>query len=195
MKTRNYHLRRRLAMIKLHFLRAFSGILMLLILSSTAAGVEDACRWEGADQIAAPVKETVIASGDRDTYSGTIHVFVTEIEGRWEDADDQIFPYAFLSFALQEPFSLGENDSLTWEVQWDGNLYGFGNVQESNLKVVAAVFNAASYTNYSDPPSGAPFAVHEIDACAAATCGTTGYNVAPTGFTHTVLVQEGATST
>ncbi|MCK4655686.1 MAG: hypothetical protein KAT85_01605 [candidate division Zixibacteria bacterium] len=62
------------------------------------------------------------------------------------------------------------------------------------MKVIAAVFNSSSYTGYSNPPSSAPFAVHEVDATAGATSGTTGYNVETESFTHSVLVEDGSTT-
>lgn len=174
--------------------------LILLLLLGTASG-HDAVRWEPPNRVTPQAEVTpVLESGDRDTYTGMLRVYVAEKRGRWEDNDGEIFSNAFLGFALVEPVTVGENDSLEWSVEWNGadfhdvDGHPYNDLAENNVKVVAAVFNSASYTNYSDPPSGAPFAVHEVDAVAGTMPGRTGYNVAPTGFTHTVLVEDGATT-
>jgi len=177
------------------------GLALVLLLSGAAAGIEDACRWESGNRITVPVQENpAIESGDRDLYSGTIRVYVTEITGRWDDENGVPFHNAFLSFALEESVILSETDSLMWSLQWDGHDYTdmnglpYSDVREDNIKVTAAVFNSASYTGYSDPPSGYPFAVHEVDAAAGAKCGGTGYNLTASDFTHSVFVEDGSTT-
>ncbi len=181
-------------MMRRYCLPGATGLILILFLFGSAYGVEDACRWESPHSYVPSALETVLQSGDKDTYSGTIRVYVTEIIGRWEDAGDSAFHNAFLSFALQEGISLTETDTLSWNLEWDGNDFGFGDIQEDNIKVMAAVFNSAGYTGYSDPPSGQPFTVHEVDACAGATSGTTGYNEVTEDFTHSVLVEDGSTT-
>lgn len=187
-------------MMRRYYMPGVMGLISLLFLFGTALG-HDAVRWESLNQVTSQTEATpVLESGDRDTYTGTIRVYVAEKRGRWYDNDGNIFSNAFLGFALVEPISVGETDSLEWSVEWNGadfqDVAGnpYDDIVEGNMKVVAAVFNSASYTNYSDPPSGAPFAVHEVDAVAGAVPGRTGYNVAPTGFTHGVLVEDGATT-
>ncbi len=177
------------------------GLILVLLLFGTATGIEDACRWESSNQTTVPVQETpALLSGDRATYTGTIRVFVTEKVGRWSDSQGKPFHNAFLSFALEEAISLNETDSMMWHLEWDGNDYDdaegdpYDDVVESNIKVIAAVFNSASYTGYSDPPSGYPFTVHEVDAVAGAKCGGTGHNLTFGTFTHSVLVQDGGTT-
>jgi len=174
-----------------------AGLVLFLLLFGTATG-EDACRWERPDHQMVSTREPVMESGDKDVYTGIIRVYVTEIAGRWNDADGKRFHNAFLAFALEENINLNETDTLTWESEWDGHdyfdAYGvpYSDIQEDNIKVIAAVFNSAGYPGYSDPPSGYAFTVHEVDACAAATCGTTGYNLVNNDFTHSVLVEDGA---
>ncbi len=132
------------------------------------------------------------------TYSGTIRVYVVEDPSRWLNDNDQPFRNAFLDFALQEDVSLGEGDSITWEILWDGHDYfdangqPYDDLQETNIRVIAAVFDSSGYPWYSDPPSGNEFAVHEIDASAEAKCGTTGYNMLNADFTHSILVEYAA---
>lgn len=144
-----------------------------------------------------PQREKTPVSATRGTYSGTMRIYVTESNSRWTDPDSRPYHNGFLSFAVQEDFSLGEEDSVTWVVDWHGEDHfdadglPYSDIQEDNVRVIAAVFDAEGYTGYSDPPTGNEFTVHEIDACAAAECGSTGYNLTNASFTHTVLVEDG----
>jgi hypothetical protein len=139
-------------------------------------------------------------SGGRGSYNGTLRVFVSEIVSRWSyDYDDSPLRNAVLSFAIDEEFQLTDGDTLSWDTTWNGNDYHdiegvpFGDVTEDNIKVFAAVFNSFGYTMYSDPPWGAPFTAYDVDACAAATCGSIGYNVFNEDFTHSVFIEDAAT--
>lgn len=188
-------------MMQRYCLPGAAGLVLVLLLFGTAIGIEDACRWESRNQNPVPAQEMpLLLSGDRATYTGTIRVFVTERVGRWSDNDGKPFHNAFLSFALQEDISLNETDSMTWSLVWNGSdyedVYGdpYDDLVESNIKVIAAVFNSASYPGSSDPPGGAIFQVHEIDAVAGARCGGTGHNLTFGTFTHSVLVQDGGTT-
>ena len=177
-----------------------AGLVLILLLAGTALGIDNACRWVPPDNIVVFPPAPAMESAAAGTYTGTIRVYVTEIEGRWEDSDGKTFRNAFLGFALEEQISLNETDSLTWDLEWDGhdftNAYGdpYDDITEDNIKVIAALFNSASYTGYSDPPSGNPFAVHEVDASAGAKCGATGYNMITGDFTHSVFDEDGVTT-
>ena len=172
------------------------GFVLILILVGTASG-EDAFQKESPIGITTPGNESpILESGGRDEYTGTLRVYVTEKIGRWDDYSGVPLHNAFLSFALQEDFSIDEVETLTWNLEWDGHDFTdiagnpFDDIQDDNIKVIAAVFNSASYTGYSDPPSDNPFDVHEVDAVAGAMCGSTGFNFAFGDFTHTVLVED-----
>jgi hypothetical protein len=175
-----------------------AGFVLLLLLFGTATG-EDACRWKPPNHLAIPAPEPAGVSGDRDVYTGMIRVYVTET-GRWKDEDNKPFHHAFLAFALEEYVFVDETQTLTWDLEWNGNDYedaegqNFGDLREENVKVIAAVFNSAGYPGYSDPPSGAEFVVHEVDASAGAIPGATGYNEVTEDFTHSVLVEDGSTT-
>jgi hypothetical protein len=176
------------------------GLILILPFAGTAVGVEDACRWEPPERARGSTMNLAGVSGDKDLYTGMLRVFVTEINGRWKDDDNIPFKDAFLAFALEEYVFLSESDTLQWDVQWDGHDYedadgiNYGNLREDNVKVIAAVYNSAAYPGYSNPPSGAEFAVHEVDATAAAISGQTGYNQVTEDFTHTVFVEDGSTT-
>lgn len=186
-------------MIRLYCMPGAVGLILILLLSGVTMA-HDACRWEVPNRAVFVAPDQPVTEGDRSTYSGTLRVFVTEIESRWDDSDDLPFHNAMLSLAINEIFSIDDDDTLTWVQIWDGHNYEyqtgltFGDVTENNIKVIAAVYNQGGYNGYSDPPSGAQFIVNEVDACAGAVCGETGYNQVIGDFTHSVLVEDGSTT-
>ena len=178
--------------------------MVILILLFAVAGLslgaeEDVCRVAKPDGLMSDNGVAIIESTERGVYSGYIRVYVTEITGRWDDDDNVPFDNAFLSFALQQSVLLVDDLPETWDVVWNGNNYydahgnPFDDITEDNIRVYAAIFNSQGYQGYSDPPSGAPFTVYEVDACAAAECGETGYNVKTSAFTHTVFIEDAST--
>ena len=181
-----------------YYIPGVIGIVLVLLLFGTATG-EDACRWEPPGHLVISAPELAGVSGNRDDYTGTIRVYVTET-GRWKDSEGKPFRHAFLAFALEESVLINETETLTWDLEWNGNDYedaeghNYGNLREENVKVIAAVFNSAGYPGYSDPPSGDEFVVHEVDASAGAIPGSTGYNEVIENFTHSVFVEDGATT-
>ncbi len=164
------------------------------------AMAEEVCKYERANA-ERNIETPPLQSEALDTYTGTIRVFVAEIESRWNDNDNVPFHNAMLSFALETGFTLNETDSLTWDLNWNGNDHNdghggtFGDLQEDNTIVTAAVYNPNGYQGYSYPgPSEGPFTVYEVDASASATPGTTGYNILPAGFTHSVMIDDASTT-
>ncbi len=187
--------RREPAMVQRYRLPGATGVFLILLLLGATTGV-NAREWEPPGRSDTSRLEPVMEAGDRSVYTGMIRVYVVEPVGRWTDKINRPFHNAFLAFALEDSVYLTETDTLIWELEWDGHNYfdddgqPFDDVQESNLRVIAAVFNSDGYPGYSDPPSDYEFTVHEIDACAASNCGSTGYNFITDDFTHSVLVED-----
>jgi len=179
-----------------YFLAALMGCMLLLVFGNVLAA--DASRWERPDAVVqeqTPPPTTMNPA----VYTGTIRVYITEkVSGRWLDHDGRAYHHAFLAFALDQPITLGDTDTLTWHTVWDGANYqdGSGNffsdIDPDNIEVQAAIFNSASYSGYSDPPSGHLFPVHEIDASASTTPGHTGYNLLLPGLTHSIFIEDGS---
>ncbi|RLF57920.1 MAG: hypothetical protein DRN27_06770 [Thermoplasmata archaeon] len=81
-------------------------------------------------------------------YQGHVHVYITEIESRWDNYDGVPFNQALLS--LQSDADITVNPSQTWNTNfvWDGDDYGYGDITSDNIKVIAAVFDQS--TDYTD---------------------------------------------
>jgi hypothetical protein len=165
-----------------------AAILFVLLLCATAFGIE-ATRFDRAPNSEQTMEEPVAQASSPTTYTGTIRIFVTDND-LWNDNAGVRFHNAVVGIPLQQSFSLADGDSLEWDTE-----FNYYYLTEQSAVVVAAVYNSYGYQGYSVPPSSNPFTVHEVDAAAEAGCGRTGYNIAAGGFTHTVLVEEGATST
>ena len=137
-------------------------------------------------------------SNGRDIYSGFVRVYVTEEIGRWLFGDRTPYYNAFLDIALEQGFTLAEDDSVEMYVEWDGSecYYNasstFDDIDPDNIKIIATVCDSAGYVGYNYPPDYGPFDVYEVDACAAAQCNHTGYNTAYGEFTHFALVIDGS---
>ena len=99
-------------MMRQYCLARVLGLLLFALGTGTAAG-EDVCVWESPNHPAARIQDAVIESGNRDTYTGIIRVYVAEITGRWNNVWGGPFHNAFLAFALEESISLNETDTLT----------------------------------------------------------------------------------
>jgi thiol-disulfide isomerase/thioredoxin len=116
-------------------------------------------------------------------YTGRLRVYIAEPVSRWNMYNGAPYHFGFLGFAVNEDISV--TDSYQKSVTWNGD------VSESNVMVMAVVFNSEPHQGYAYPPSGNPFTAYYTDATAAATPGTTGYNVVADGFSHTVFAEEG----
>jgi len=123
-------------------------------------------------------------------YSGTLRLFVVEKDSRWTDYNGSDYHYAFLDYALDSMISIPYQGQIVINKTWDGTAAGYGDINDTNIVVIAAVFNANAHQAYADPPAGHPFTGYFNDAAALAKPGVPGDNAKITGYTHTVLVEE-----
>jgi thiol-disulfide isomerase/thioredoxin len=127
-------------------------------------------------------------------YDGYLRIYVVEPISRWNNYDKDPYHFGFLDFALNEQLSIEYLGTYTKQVTWNAQQAGYSNVDESNLMVIAAVFNPEINKGYANPPTKNPFDAHYVDAAAGAKSGETGSNIVKENFTHTVFVEE-ATAT
>lgn len=124
-----------------------------------------------------------------DLYVGKLRVYIVEPVSRWTNAWDVPFKNAAFDIPLSQALWLHDDEVESYTFEWTGNPW-YPDVQPDNLKMIAAVFNDASYIRYSHPPDQNPFEVRHSDAAAAATPFQPGMNEAWNGFTHTVFTEE-----
>ena len=128
-------------------------------------------------------QKTILASNT--TYEGVLRIYIAEPVSRWNMYDGEPYHYGFLDFAYNNEILIDYEDTKEDTIIWDGD------VEESNVIVIASVFNTKKYTGYAYPPSGNKFDAHFVDATAGSIPGNTGYNVVKNNFTHTVFIEEG----
>lgn len=147
----------------------------LLLLTSIAAGTH-----------VQPSSPTPTSSSTRADYNGTLRVYAVEPVSRWNMYDGNPYHFATLAIVTQTDISLPSEGTFDQTYTWTGTA-----ISDTNIMAMAAVFNAEGHQAYSYPPSSNPFTAHYVDAAAAATPDTTGYNKVNETYTHTVFVEEG----
>jgi hypothetical protein len=125
-------------------------------------------------------------------YQARVRLYVVEPLSRWNDYNYQPYHMGFLSFAYDTVMTLDYLDSLKRTITWNGATAGYGNVQQNNVMVIAAIFSGDSTLQYSGGTG--PFYAHYVDAAAAATPTQQWNNSTNGGYTHTVFAEIGTGS-
>lgn len=199
-------------------MRIFGRILTLGVLAIFIGGIALTADEAGRDlatrlardtgdespAIAAPVNAE---NQSRAVYNCDLRVFMVEKESRYKDSQGKPYGNGLISFAFDTSLSLAYQETYQETKLYDLGITGFviNNpdsifVNQDNMKAIAAVYNSEyGGTGISDPyyndPQGAPFTIHFADACAGATHGNPGADVADGNTTHTVFIEEGTTHT
>ena len=107
----------------------------------------------------------IIENGEETTYTGTLKVYITEINSRWTDWNGDAYSYAFIDYGINQDISVAAEGTKTVTATWDASASGFGDVVKENLFVVAAVFTDEEETRYANPSDGTePFDAYFCDA-------------------------------
>ncbi|MFH1892179.1 MAG: hypothetical protein ABIK83_05785 [Candidatus Zixiibacteriota bacterium] len=170
------------------------ALVMLFSISAEAENYSPSGEPERALEL--PINPPSLSSSST-TYDGRLRLYIVEPSSRWrsEELDKPYYHYGFLSFAYNADFSISESSTFDQTITWDASVAGWGDAQEDNIMVIAAVFNSDFSVRYSDPPSGGPFASYPVDAAAGAMPGMSSANVAVGDFTHTVFAEEATYTT
>ena len=125
-------------------------------------------------------------------YNATLRVYVLEkVSPRWWDFTLAWYKHAMIGFAIDTVISIPYEGTADISATWNGSDHDFGDITESNIMVVAALFNSEANAGDSDPESGyGSFNAYYVDATAEASSGETGSDVAALGYTHTVLIEK-----
>jgi hypothetical protein len=85
-----------------------------------------------------------ITNNGGSAYSGHIHAYVTEINSRWYNSGQQ-YHYAMIGdYGLNTNVNVPAGGTIQQSASWDGKTYGFSNIQEDNIMVIASVFDAST---------------------------------------------------
>jgi hypothetical protein len=179
---------------KSHVLAVAAAIALLVVTAFAAQDFEMRPDLDPADANRPTAQGSVAERSG--SYEGTLKVYVAEYESskNWYDAWGSRYEMPFLDFALTEVLSISQFDTVTYEANWNSAVAGFGNIQQTNIVAVAAVFNATGHTSYSYPPTEYPFTAYWVDAAAEAAPGQVARDTAFGGCNHGIFVEQ-ATAT
>ena len=124
------------------------------------------------------------------SYVGTTKISIVEVYSRWKDNDGYNYENAHLWYPLNGPINIP--DLSTWDttVYWNSLLTGL-TLDSDNLAAVGAVFKDTYDVVDAYPPNGYWFSSYYSDASATAYVGRFGQNMTPSGYTHSVYIEEG----
>ncbi len=113
--------------------------------------------WNGNAEMDIDVS---VDNNEDSSYSGHLHVYVSEIQSSmgWEDTSGVPYTFPFLDYAFNEDISISSGgtwqDSITWDGHNYNNGYGddFGDITYGNIMVIGAVFD--SEEEYVDDATG-----------------------------------------
>ena len=104
--------------------------------------LESSVSWDGDARITVTVTATNEGSIP---YFGKIRSFVTEIESRWIDYNDNPYKFAFLDYAINQFVFLMPNSPKTLTGVFNGNVDHEGNtyedISQDNIQVISAIYH------------------------------------------------------
>jgi hypothetical protein len=175
-----------------------TGALVLITLMLTPAySAENVCPANLTVPYGGGVSGSESAMSPADTYTGTLRVYIAEPWSRFQntnnDAGRPYYHHAMLDWGMTaQTISLSGTDTLEFDVYWDASSNGWSGVLETNIEVVAVVFNSFGVDELSAPDYGeGPFTAYYTDAVATAFPGYSDSNTTELGYTHSVFLEEG----
>ena len=107
----------------------------------------------------------VLVNKENFSYSGTLKIYITEINSRWSNWNADAYNYAFIDYGFVKTITLQSQETKTFSEIWDADTAGFSDVVKENLFVIAAVFTDQSEKRYANPGDGEePFDAYFCDA-------------------------------
>jgi hypothetical protein len=110
-----------------------------------------------------------VENNEGSNYPGRLRIYVIELVSRWNVyGGSSPYYHAFLDFAENKAIDIPAVGSISDTITWDGGAAGYPDITSDNIQVILAVFDDEAHTQYSDPPSGAPFNAYYVDETVAA---------------------------
>ena len=114
--------------------------------------------------------EVDVTNNEASSYSGHLHVYVTEIDSRWLCYGTVYYDFAMIGdYAINMNVNVPAGQTSTYNSNWDGDTYGFGDITMDNIQLVAAVFsqtspNYAHETTSAVPTMDSPPSISNVQA-------------------------------
>jgi glutaredoxin len=91
--------------------------------------------------------EITVVNNEAETYNGKLRVYIVEKESRWNDNSGHPYHYAALDIPIDRTLSVtkaqprARGDTYKFSKLWFGSIYGFRDIIQDNILVVASVFD------------------------------------------------------
>lgn len=119
------------------------------IVQSGERGVPDididvSVEWKGNSILKINV---IVQNNEAEEYNGHLRVYIVEPESRWNDAASKPYHFGVLYIPIDKSLALPKAqirplaDTYTFSKTWFGALYGFGDITQDNIMVIATVFD------------------------------------------------------
>jgi hypothetical protein len=106
--------------------------------------------WEGDSKIGVTID---VINNEATPYAGHLHAYVTEIDSRWNTYYGSPYHYAMIGYAMNMDITIPPGGTYHREVIWNGETYGFNDIELGNIMVIASVFSSPLY--YTDETTAA----------------------------------------
>jgi glutaredoxin len=90
--------------------------------------------------------EVVVKNNEKETYSGRLKVYLTEIVSQWNGYDGKPYHYGFVDYAINKAISIDANGETNFSDTQSVSDYDY-----ENLMIMAVVFNSESAGKYVYP--------------------------------------------
>ncbi len=100
-------------------------------------------------------------------YNGTVRIYITEYNSRYDDYNGMQYHFGFLEFAYIGNVSIPPHEEILVPVSWDSKI-NFPDIDQddiNNLAVIAAVFNSTPHKKFAGDGTN-PFNAYYEDAAA-----------------------------
>lgn len=88
-----------------------------------------------------------VQNNEVEEYDGHLRVYIVEPESRWNDATSNPYHFGVLDIPIDKSLAMPQGkirslgDTYTFSKTWLGFLYGFGDISQDNIMVIAAIFD------------------------------------------------------
>lgn len=100
--------------------------------------------WQGNSILKISV---TVQNNEAEEYEGHLRVYIVEPESRWNDANSNPYHFGVLHIPIDRSLAMPQGqirplgDTYTFSKTWFGFLYGFGDITQDNIMVIATVFD------------------------------------------------------
>jgi len=106
--------------------------------------IDVSVEWEGGGTLKISV---AVQNNEAEEYNGHLRVYIVEKESRWDDIDGDPYHFGALDIPIDKSLAVPQGhpkplgDSYTFTKTWLGALFGFNDITQDNILVIAAVFD------------------------------------------------------